>query len=102
MSPALTLLSEGRGPATVETHPDTGEAFDGVVLPDWADARRMVCAAAKQFLPVRTLGWDVAFTPGGPIIVEGNVWWDYPNPFPDVPAMREILEAEVRALEAER
>ena len=32
--------------------------------------------AALQFLPLRTIGWDIAITPGGPSILEGNVWWD--------------------------
>jgi hypothetical protein len=30
-------------------------------------------------LPVRTIGWDIAITPNGPVILEANIWWGAPN-----------------------
>ena len=24
---------------------------------------------------MRTLGWDIAITPDGPVLLEGNNWW---------------------------
>ena len=32
--------------------------------------------AARAFAPLRTIGWDVAITPDGPSLIEGNVTWD--------------------------
>ena len=53
-------------------HPDTGTAFAGFELPFW-DAVRALVVRAHALLPaIAVVGWDVAFTPDGPVIVEGN------------------------------
>jgi hypothetical protein len=44
-------------------------------IPHWEEARALACDAARHFPPLRTLGWDVAITPTGPMIVEGNAHW---------------------------
>jgi hypothetical protein len=69
----------GVGLDCVSTHPRTGVAFAGARLPLWTDACEMISDAAVKFLPIRTLGWDVALTPKGPIIVEANRTWDTAN-----------------------
>jgi hypothetical protein len=46
----------------------------GVVLPDWEVAVAHVLRGHESFTGrVAALGWDVAFTDGGPILVEANV-----------------------------
>ena len=35
--------------------------------------------AARAFLPLRTVGWDIAVTPEGPTLIEGNPFWDPSN-----------------------
>jgi len=57
-------------------HPRTGLPFDEVVLPHWPALLRLAEEAALKFWPLRTIGWDIAIGPDGPIILEGNVWWD--------------------------
>ncbi|MEM9557741.1 MAG: sugar-transfer associated ATP-grasp domain-containing protein [Acidobacteriota bacterium] len=57
-------------------HPATGVVFDRFVLPHWPKVRRLAEEAAVKFHPLRTIGWDIAITPDGPAILEGNVWWD--------------------------
>ena len=66
----------GFGLTTHDAHPQTGVSFEGFVLPHWLETRELAEQAALQFLPLRTIGWDIAITPGGPSILEGNVWWD--------------------------
>jgi hypothetical protein len=53
------------------THPDTGFEFSGCVLPDF-DSAVQVARAAAAHLPYRLVGWDVAITLGGPVLIEGN------------------------------
>jgi len=55
------------------THPDTGHRIAGVTLPDW-DAATQICVRAHD--EVKTgpaIGWDIAFTPKGPTLMEGNL-----------------------------
>ena len=45
------------------------------VLPDWDAALGYVKAAHNACLDFVFIGWDVAFTPGGAMILEGNTNW---------------------------
>ncbi len=79
--------------AEVARHPRTGIAFAGFRLPCWDDACRLVRDAAVAFLPLRTIGWDVAITDREPLLIEGNVTWD---PAYDGQVGGEILRAILR------
>lgn len=57
-------------------HPRTGVRLDGFEIPLWKEACSLARQAALRFLPLRTIGWDVAITSSAPILIEGNVWWD--------------------------
>jgi hypothetical protein len=63
------------------THPVTGNRVDGFAIPYWLQSVELVQQAAIAFLPIRTIGWDVAITADGPVIIEGNIWWNYVNQF---------------------
>lgn len=89
-------IVEGKGFVEVERHPETGEAFRGFQLPDWESARGLVLRAAKAFLPTRTVGWDVAFTPGGPALIEGNYYFDPPCSTHNARAVLDALLAGMR------
>lgn len=52
-------------------HPDTGFEFAGFIVPHFEAVKDMVKAAA-MFLPYRLVGWDVALTEEGPVLIEGN------------------------------
>ena len=59
-----------------ETHPMTGKRFSDVVIHGVKEAFDM-CVEAHQRIPqVRYIGWDVAFSVNGPVMVEGN---EYPG-----------------------
>lgn len=54
------------------THPDTGVSFNGSHIPFYSDAVR-ICERAHQLLYANfSVGWDVAITDDGPVIVECN------------------------------
>jgi hypothetical protein len=56
--------------AEVDRHPDTGNRVAGTQLPDWEAARSLVEAASNSLPGLTIVGWDVAFTVDGPVIVE--------------------------------
>ena len=57
-----------------ETHPLTGIPFMGFQVPLWDEALDMVRKAARKAYGYNChwIGWDVAITPDGPVLVEGN------------------------------
>ena len=58
-----------------EEHPLTHKKFSEVVIPNVKEAFDMCLKAAHDLPQVRYIGWDVAFSNKGPILVEGN---EYP------------------------
>jgi hypothetical protein len=57
-------------------HPDTGASFEGLVIPHWDLLRKTVFRAAEAMLPLKSLGWDVAITETGVILLEANDNWN--------------------------
>lgn len=55
-----------------ERHPDTGIVLQGYQLPMVDRAVAMAKEAALVFPQVGHVGWDMAITPTGPAIIEGN------------------------------
>ena len=62
--------------AGVDQHPVTGASITGRCLPDWAGAVALARRAHSHFSGYVFLGWDVALTPTGPLLLEGNAGWD--------------------------
>ena len=59
-----------------EQHPDTNLVFDGWKIPFYEDAVELIKKAHRLFPLLQTIGWDVAITEDGPVLVEGNHDWD--------------------------
>ncbi len=59
-----------------QVHPMTGTPIKGFQFPDWDKAIALVTSAACEVPQMGYVGWDVAFTPDGPCLVEGN---DFPG-----------------------
>ena len=55
-----------------DRHPVTGVAFRGYRLPFFREAVELCCQAAQVEPRLGYIGWDVAVTPDGPVLVEGN------------------------------
>jgi hypothetical protein len=75
---AVNIHECGSGMMDVMAHPDTGVVFDGFRLPFWSEAMELVKTAQRCFPDLHTLGWDVALTENGPVIIEANARWDPP------------------------
>lgn len=63
-----------------EKHPLTGIVFEGYQLPYWSQVVELVMKAHRCILGLQSIGWDVAITPTGPILIEGNDNWEIANP----------------------
>lgn len=92
---SLGLAALGINGPTVDCHPITGAPFAGMTVPDW-DATVSLVMAAQRGLgrSMRSLGWDVALTPDGPMLLEGNPYWAV-----DViqqPGLRGLVHGEFR------
>ncbi len=79
---AVDLASGAIGPAVdyhgaqwYDRHPESGTAIAGVMIPDWPRFLDVVRGAAPAFLPLKSLGWDVAISPDGPVVLEVNPAW---------------------------
>lgn len=71
----VAVAPSGFGLRWVDAHPRSGRTIAGTPVPDWAACRELVVRAARAVAPLRTVGWDVAPTPDGPVVLEGNAWW---------------------------
>jgi hypothetical protein len=57
------------------TIPGTERSFIGFQLPDWEKAKELALQAADAFPWARSIGWDVAMSGRGPVLIEGNEEW---------------------------
>ena len=60
----------------VDFHPETGNRITGLLVPYWEELKRLVVQAHETLPGLATLGWDVALTEAGPVLVEANGTYD--------------------------
>ena len=53
-------------------HPVTHTKFDGFQIPCFEEAKEMVLKASLESDKILVVGWDVAISDKGPVIIEGN------------------------------
>lgn len=58
-----------------DRHPDSNILFEGFQIPYYSEVVELVIRAHGHLNHVQTIGWDVAISPEGPVIVEGNDNW---------------------------
>lgn len=56
----------------VYVYPATGVEIASVVVPFWTDIKSLMIRAQESLPQLPTLGWDVAVTDNGPLIIEAN------------------------------
>ena len=66
------------------THPDTDINFKGFQIPRWQDLKQL-CLEISDVIPsVRYVGWDMALSENGWVIVEGNYDGHHICQYPDL------------------
>ena len=53
-------------------HPKTNIYFNNYEIPYWNEVKELVLKAALVNQKIQVVGWDVAITKNGPVLVEGN------------------------------
>lgn len=59
----------------VKTHPYTGENLIGWKIPYVEEAVHLAKKVHAGLSTLRALGWDIAISPEGPMVIEGNTLW---------------------------
>ncbi len=57
-------------------HPNTGAPIAGRVLPHWDEIQSVALKAHRACSDRLLVGWDIALTPDGPVLLEGNAYAD--------------------------
>ena len=60
----------------IECHPDSGEQVEGFLIDNWEEIKSNLCEYQSRIPYLKAIGWDVALTDNGPVIIEINNWWD--------------------------
>jgi hypothetical protein len=75
------------------SHPETGGQIEGIAVPGWEEVKRAALTLANCFPSLRFIGWDLAVSPNGPVVIEGNAQL----PGPSLLQMHGPLLADARA-----
>lgn len=58
-----------------DRHPDTGGYITGRKLPFWSEMLELAIRAHRHVRSISSLGWDIALTDSGAMLIEVNVSW---------------------------
>lgn len=75
VNPETGLLGPGfvwPGKETYRNHPDTGAPIERFAVPFWRESLALAALAHQNLTSARALGWDVAVTRTGPMLIEMN------------------------------
>jgi hypothetical protein len=53
-------------------HPQTGSKVSKELLPNWSEMSELALRAHRAFSDLLLVGWDVAYTKDGPVLIEAN------------------------------
>lgn len=56
-----------------EKHPDTNFVFKGYEISNWRKIKKLTMESAKKLPQFTYLGWDIALTKGGPLVIEPDL-----------------------------
>lgn len=68
----VSQVAIDKNKVTYINHPETNSPIKGFKFPYWEQVLTMCKEASLKIPEMGYAGWDIAFTPNGPVIVEGN------------------------------
>ena len=60
----------------ISNHPENGTQLNGVLVENWESIKNKVIRFQQAMPFLRAIGWDIAITDQGPVVVEINDFWD--------------------------
>lgn len=98
----IKRVVRGKGIDQVElrAHPDSAVVLVDFELPMWSQAKALALDGMKVFPKMGMIGWDIAITDTGPVIVEPNETPDHM--LPQIADRRGMLDDRFRSYVAER
>lgn len=69
------IYKSASGFGSTKQHPDSGVVFSGFQIPMWQNAVELAKKGHAALRDIHSIGWDIAITPQGPIIIEANDAW---------------------------
>lgn len=60
----------------IHKHPDSNAQIEGEYINNWKKIVSQVSDYQARIPQLKVIGWDVALTDKGPVIIEINNWWD--------------------------
>jgi hypothetical protein len=63
----------------LERHPLTGVNLLNVCVPGYKDAVELALRVSEKFSFMGTIGWDIGLSVKGPVIIEGNIFYNCAN-----------------------
>jgi len=69
----VTFVATDESQGKYEVHPDSKKPLIGVLIPDWKEVCEMAKALARRLPDAAFIGWDLAHTASGWVLVEGNI-----------------------------
>jgi hypothetical protein len=69
-------LIQTTGVEIFEEHPITHTLFENFTIPFFNEAKELAIQAARFIPGMRLVGWDVAISESGPVLIEGNSDYD--------------------------
>jgi hypothetical protein len=72
---AYMSLKDG-GISLQSKHPVTQTKFSDFIIPHFEEAKKLVIKVAGYVPDLRLIGWDVAISESGPVLIEGNSDYD--------------------------
>lgn len=70
----VTSMGVGLDTRRVLRNPTTGVVVPGFQVPMWEETKQMIARAVQVVPNALIVGWDVAYTADGPILIEGNAY----------------------------
>lgn len=92
------ILAGDKKGARYEKHPETGEYLMGFEIPRWGEAVKLVERLARVVPNTRHVGWDLALTNNGWILVEANQNGQWGGQYLLKQGFREEVEGYLREL----